>query len=61
MGEAPHDPPPAAFGDGDSPGAPSAADRPVAAVEHFGPLNVRRVVKVDGRGLILYERADAST
>jgi len=53
MGAAPTDPQPP----GDSP--PNAS--PVGEPEPFGPLLVRRLVKRDGRALILYERPEEPT
>ena len=38
----------------------SAPDPGAAAVERYGPLALRRLVKDDGRSLIVYERAEPS-
>ncbi len=38
----------------------SAAGPGAAAVERYGPLEVRRLVKDDGRSLIVYERVEPS-
>jgi hypothetical protein len=35
--------------------------RPVGAAESFGPLTVRRFLKVDDRALILYDRMPAAS
>ncbi len=37
-------------------GSPSAPGAPAA--ERYGPLDLRRLVKDDGRALIVYERAE---
>jgi hypothetical protein len=36
----------------------SGADRDEAAVERYGPLEVRRLRKDDGRALIVYTRVE---
>ena len=57
MGEAQHDPRRAAAGDGgDSVDECSAEAHPVGPEQHFGPLTINRLVRPDGRTLILYER-----
>jgi hypothetical protein len=42
------------------PQPPGPADRPPVPgdPEHFGPLLLQRLVKADGRALILFSRAD---
>jgi hypothetical protein len=57
MGAAPHDPPAPGGADHGDPSELSAEVTPVGSTERYGPLAVRRFTKVDGRALILYERA----
>lgn len=61
MGAAPHDPPPPDGADRTDPSELSAEVHPVGTPERYGPLTVRRFTKVDGRALILYERAPSGT
>ena len=43
---------------GSSPQGPASASG-APAVERYGPLELRRLVKDDGRALIVYERAES--